>query len=223
MVESSSPGDPPPADEVRLRLLDAAEEVFAEVGFAAATTREICRRAGMKNIGAINYYFQSKERLYTEAVKHAMRTCTSGAPMPEWPPGTPPERKLRDFIHTMMARMLEIPKESSMNLMSREMTRTRPSPVTIEVVHENIKPMADVLVAVLQELLPDVPFERRVLVGFSVVGQCLYYRQNRAVGEALFGADVVNTFGAAGIADHIADLVLTGLGKPLAASREAQP
>jgi TetR/AcrR family transcriptional regulator, regulator of cefoperazone and chloramphenicol sensitivity len=222
MTESIASNDPPPADETRLRLLDAAEEVFAEVGFAAATTREICRRAGMKNIGAINYYFQSKERLYIEAVKHAMRTCTKGAPFPNWPPGTPPERKLRDFIHTMMARMLTIPKESSMNLMSREMTRTRPSPVTVEVVQEGIKPMADVLVSILNELVPDLPFERRVLVGFSVVGQCLYYRQNRAVGEVLFGADLVNSFGAATIADHIADLVLTGLGKPLAASREAQ-
>ena len=103
MTESKTSSDSQAADEVHRRLLDAAEEVFAEVGFAAATTREICRRAGMKNIGAINYYFQSKERLYIEAVKHAMRTCTRGAPFPDWPPGTPPERRLRDFVHTMMA------------------------------------------------------------------------------------------------------------------------
>src|SRR5215207_7448778 len=105
-----------------------------------------------------------------------------------------------------------------MNLMSREMTRTRPSPVTVEAVQEGIKPMADVLVSILNELVPDLPFERRVLIGFSVVGQCLYYRQNRAVGEVLFGAELVNGFNAPTIADHIADLVLRGIGKPLAAS-----
>lgn len=220
MVANLSP-DTPPTDETRTRLLDAAEEVFAEVGFAAATTRAICQRAGVKNVGAINYYFQGKERLYVEAVKHAMRTCTTGAPFPDWPPGTPPARRLRDFIHTMVARMLTIPKEASMNLMSREMTRTRPSPVTVEVVHEGIKPMADVLVSILNELLPDLPFERRVLVGFSIMGQVLYYRQNRAVGEVLFGSELVNGLSPEVIADHITHLVLTGIGQPLAASRGA--
>ena len=112
------------SDDTRIRLLEAAEDVFAEKGYEAATTREICNRAGVRNVGAVNYYFQGKERLYAEAVKYAMRTCAHGAPFPDWPPGTPPADKLRDFIRTMMARMLEIPKEASMTLMTREMTRS---------------------------------------------------------------------------------------------------
>src|SRR5262245_30492453 len=155
-------------DDARIRLLEAAEDVFAEKGYEAATTREICQRAGVKNVGAVNYYFQGKERLYAEAVKYAMRTCCHGAPFPDWPPGTPPARKLRDFIRTVMARMLEIPKEASMTLMTREMTRLTPSTITIEAVEENMRPMAEVLVGILRELLPDVPCERQVLVGFSI-------------------------------------------------------
>jgi TetR/AcrR family transcriptional regulator, regulator of cefoperazone and chloramphenicol sensitivity len=49
-------------DETRLQLLEAAGEVFAEVGFRDATVREICRRADA-NIAAINYHFGDKENL----------------------------------------------------------------------------------------------------------------------------------------------------------------
>ena len=118
----------------------------------------------------------------------------------------------------MMARILEIPKAASMTLMMREMTRPTPSAVTSEAVRENIKPMADILVSILAELLPEVPFERRVLIGFSVIGQCLYYRQNRAVGEALFGREITGNFNVELLATHIADFTLAALGKekPLA-------
>ena len=73
--------------------------------------------------------------------------------------------------------------------------------------------MADRLHVIVAELLPDFPFERRILVGFSVVGQCLYYRQNRPVGEVLFGRAVTDHFTADVLADHIASLTLAGLGK----------
>ena len=45
------------------KLLDAAEEVFAERGFHSATTLEIARRAGV-NKTLIHYYFRSKDGLY---------------------------------------------------------------------------------------------------------------------------------------------------------------
>jgi AcrR family transcriptional regulator len=201
----------PDPDDTRTRLLEAAEEVFAEKGYEAAGTREICQKAGVKNVGAVNYYFGGKERLYAEAVKYAMRTCCQGAPFPDWPPGTPPEQKLRDFVRTVMARMLEIPKAASMTLMSQEMTRVNPTAATVEAVEENVRPMAKVLVGILDELLPDVAFERRVLVGFSVIGQCLYYRQNRAVGEVLFGPRLMRQYSADDLANHIAEFSLNAV------------
>lgn len=200
------------ADATRQRLLESAEEVFAEKGYEAATTREICERAGVRNVGAINYHFQGKERLYAEAVKYAMSTCVCGAAFPEWPPGTPPRQKLRDFIRVMMTRLLEVPRPSAMHLMNREMTRNAPSDVTAHAVRENIKPMADLLTHILAGLLPEVPFEKRVLVGFSVIGQCLYYRQNRVVGEVLFGRDVTKNYDAEYLAGHIADFTLAAVG-----------
>jgi AcrR family transcriptional regulator len=52
----------------RERLLDVAERVFAERGFAGASVREITDGAEA-NLGAINYYFRSKENLYAEVFR----------------------------------------------------------------------------------------------------------------------------------------------------------
>lgn len=50
-------------DTMRLRILDAAEHVFAERGYAGATTREIALQAGIRK-RMLFYYFSSKAVLY---------------------------------------------------------------------------------------------------------------------------------------------------------------
>ena len=50
---------PSAQEETRWRLLQAATEVFAEVGYHAATTREICKRADV-NLASIHYYYGDK-------------------------------------------------------------------------------------------------------------------------------------------------------------------
>ena len=48
--------------QTRKRILDAAEQLFAERGLQGVSTREITREAGA-NLSSINYYFGSKEGL----------------------------------------------------------------------------------------------------------------------------------------------------------------
>ena len=60
------------------RLLDAAEEVFAEGGYAGAATREIARRAGVP-FGALHYHWGSKRQLW-EAVFKRLGERTQTAP-----------------------------------------------------------------------------------------------------------------------------------------------
>jgi TetR/AcrR family transcriptional regulator len=52
--------------ETRERLVDAALLVFAEHGFAGASTREIARRAGVA-LAALPYHFTTKEALWKAA------------------------------------------------------------------------------------------------------------------------------------------------------------
>src|SRR3954471_6308278 len=89
------------AASTKQRLLEAAEELFATKGFDGASVEEITRQA-KANRAAVSFHFGGKERLYIEAVKFAHRNCISGAPFPEWPAGTPPAERLRDFIRTMI-------------------------------------------------------------------------------------------------------------------------
>jgi len=59
-------------EDTRRRILDTAIEVFAAVGYEAASTRILAERAGV-NLPAIHYYFGSKEGLYRAAIEHIVR------------------------------------------------------------------------------------------------------------------------------------------------------
>lgn len=58
------------ADDTQQALIDAAGELFAELGFDGTSTRAIADRAGV-NLGAIHYHFGGKEQLYVAAFQQA--------------------------------------------------------------------------------------------------------------------------------------------------------
>ncbi|WP_065351033.1 CerR family C-terminal domain-containing protein [Pseudomonas cerasi] len=58
-------------EETRARIINTALVVFADRGFEGASTREIAAAAGV-NAPAIQYYFDSKEGVYLECVKHVI-------------------------------------------------------------------------------------------------------------------------------------------------------
>lgn len=205
--------DSPPqllADEAdaRERLLSAAQEAFAEHGFKGATVRDICRAAGA-NIAAVNYYFGGKESLYVEAVKRA-HTCAARMDTLAVPPGAPPVEQLRAFVREMVTRMHAPASPSAMKLMMREMAD--PGRAAHVVVAEFIQPAAFALRAILRELLPNLDESHLLMTGFSVIGQCLFYRQNRPVAELIFGKEAVGGLSADAVADHVVRFTLAALG-----------
>jgi AcrR family transcriptional regulator len=194
--------------DARQRLLGAAEAEFAENGFKAATVRRMCERAGV-NIAAVNYYFGDKERLYAEAVRHAHVCSAAGGP-PAIPPDAPPVEKLRAFIREMVKRMHVPASPTSMQLMMREMAH--PSAAGREVVRDYIRPIATGLEAILRELMPELDDRRRLMTGFSVIGQILFYRQNRPVAELIFGKDRVDALDVDAVTEHVTRFTLAALG-----------
>jgi AcrR family transcriptional regulator len=196
--------------ETRERMLSAAGRIFAAKGFKAATVREICQHAGV-NVAAVNYYFGDKERLYIESVKRAHALRVERVPIPSWPPGTPPERKLRDFIRTLLIRVLEEPSDQwHGTLMLREMSQ--PTGACVELVRDYIGPHFALLLGVLDELLPaTVAHEQRQLLAFSVVGQCVFHRMAQPVVRLLVGPEEHAKLGAERLAEHIWRFTLAGL------------
>ena len=62
-------------DEARQKLIRAAGQVFAEVGYDAATVRQITDRAEV-NVASINYHFGDKLHLYREVLSETFSQRT---------------------------------------------------------------------------------------------------------------------------------------------------
>ena len=58
------------------RILGAAEELFAQHGFAGTSLRQVTSRADV-NIAAVNYHFGSKENLVNEVFRRRMDDMTA--------------------------------------------------------------------------------------------------------------------------------------------------
>ena len=153
-TDVTEPPPDPKINEPRLRLLLAAESVFARKGFDGATVRDICDLAGM-NVAAINYHFGDKERLYVATVRNAHACSIADAGPPPQLAGLPPAERLRGFVAAMLKNMDAPVRPESMQLLMRELSQ--PSPATISVVEDFIRPMAMGLFAILAELLPTMP------------------------------------------------------------------
>ena len=136
-----------PAGPVRERILAAALEVFSERGFDGARTREIADRAGA-NLGLINYYFDTKEKLWQAAVSLAFQELQAeiGAAVASRPSDAADERAqleslLRRFVR-FVARRPEF-----MRLMNDEGKRDGPRMRWLA--DHYVKPMSEALRALL--------------------------------------------------------------------------
>jgi AcrR family transcriptional regulator len=197
-------------DTTRERIIDAAGQLFAERGFESTTVRDICQAAGA-NVAAVNYYFRDKERLYVEAVVQAHRWRLDQAQLPNWDANTPPREKLADFIETFFRRVLGGPEDTwRTKLVMREIMQ--PSSACAEIAQSNIRPQFEILHSILREILPaNVSDEERHLIGFSIVGQCLFYHVAGPIISNLIDESEYSTYDVAKLAQHVTDFTLASL------------
>lgn len=209
-------------DTTRVRIIDAAGEIFAERGFEGTTVRDICQRAGA-NVAAVNYYFGDKQRLYVETVLQAHRWRMELAALPEWTAETPAKVKLTDFIRTFIRRVRSGPGETwHTPLLMREMMLG--DAACVEVVRESIRPQHEILVGILRELLPsDASLEQLHLTSFSVVGQCLFYHFADPVVRNLVAGSEYADYDIDKLANHIIAFSLAAIERPRPARAGATP
>ena len=197
--------------QTRQQLLEAAGAVFAEVGFRAATVREICLRAGA-NIAAVNYHFGDKERLYLEVLRYAQTRALEKYPADlGLKTGALAEQRLKAFVHSFLLRLLETgPMAWHGKLIAREMID--PTSALDAVVREKIRPQSEQLAKIVRALLGRGVSEGQVrLCCFSIVSQCLFYHHCRPVVARLFPAQKFSPRDIEKIADHITQFSLAAL------------
>ncbi|MDG2307030.1 MAG: TetR/AcrR family transcriptional regulator [Candidatus Binatia bacterium] len=81
-----------PRQNTKARILQAAQEVFAERGFEGASTREIASRADV-NISSLHYHWDSKETLYRAIFAHIYRQLVELVQDEITRPGSPAEAR----------------------------------------------------------------------------------------------------------------------------------
>jgi AcrR family transcriptional regulator len=144
----------------RVKLLEAAGQLFAVHGFDGTTAKEICELAGV-NPAAVNYHFGGFEGLY-EAVLMDARDRVAGneerlfglldAPIP-------PQEKLRVMITVVVGAILAAGRSSwILRLFSREITS--PSEIGARILTSTARPRVERVRALVGEMIglpPDHP------------------------------------------------------------------
>ncbi len=102
-------------------LLQAAESVFAELGFAGATTAAIARRAGVPKAN-LHYYFATKEGLYRAVVERVLNAWLAAAS--SFDASEDPRQALEAYIGAKMDLAREMPLAS--RIWSAEIMRGAP-------------------------------------------------------------------------------------------------
>lgn len=198
-----------PHAATREALLEAAAEVFSEVGFRAATVREICQRA-RANIAAINYHFGDKEALYLAVLRYTQDQAYKEFPIDLGVgPSASAEEKLRAFIRSFLLRIFSENLHHG-KIMSREMIE--PTKALNELVQEKVRPQAVQLVAIIGDLVGSNASEEQIrFCCFSIVSQCAFYHHCRPVISRLFPEQKFAAEEIEKIAEHIFQFSLAAL------------
>ena len=159
------------------RILDAAAEVFSEVGFAGARVDEIAKRAGM-NKAMIYYRIGDKQMLY-EQVLHGIFDNLATRIASNIKTAPTPEQKLKTFIHNIFRTMEQHPYLAP--IMMRELASgTRNFP---EAVGQDLARIIGTLAAILKDgekrgvFIETNPF----LLHMMIAGTVIFYRMSEPI------------------------------------------
>ncbi len=205
--------------DVKTRLLTVAEHLFAERGFACTSIRDLAAEANV-NIAAVNYHFHSKEELYLETLRYAMRRSKDLTPRfmrilrAAQRAGTSEAARqgIVRFITTFITHLYGQSGETdySLALMSHEMVH--PTGALDIVIREFIRPRYEILMALIRLARPDIKDDTQVALHvFSIAGQCLHVHFCRPIALQLVGERRLTPRLVKQIALHIAEFSLKGL------------
>jgi len=157
--------------QTRQQLLEVAGQVFAEQGYARATSKEICARAGA-NIAAVNYHFGSKDGLYAAVLEEAHARLVSIDIVTKATQGdAEPGEKLRVLLLQVVSQIARRDQDWALRVLSREVMA--PTALMDRMISNQVRPKLKLVAAMIAGVL-DVPVDHpavsRCMV--NIIGPC---------------------------------------------------
>lgn len=200
------------AQETKRKLIEAAGEVFAEVGFERATIKDITDRADA-SIAAVNYHFSDKQELYFQVVQHAHSAGIKAIrSLIEADRSRDPADRLHAFVHTFLRLALDPGRPAwESALINREMRD--PTSTCDRFIADLLEPFIQAFGSLIADLAGDPPpsHRRTRLMVDSVMGQCLYYIHNKCKHERMFPDEPPVASRVDELADHITRFSLAAI------------
>ncbi|MGD0295614.1 MAG: CerR family C-terminal domain-containing protein [Bryobacteraceae bacterium] len=198
------------AEDTRTKLLDAAAEIFAELGYHRATIREICARAGV-NGALVNYHFGDKLELYAQTLQRLVSVARLDAVRAALNQKAPPETILREAIKARLRGVAASDHSGWLfRIVAHEMTQ--PTPAMTHVVNSVLRPLYNQVYEIAGALigLPAADEQTR-LCAHSVMGQVIIYAFAGPVLARLWPDMQMTPENLDRIANHITDFSLAYL------------
>jgi AcrR family transcriptional regulator len=144
--------------DTKQQILDVAERLFADKGFAGTSLRSVVREANV-NLAAVHYHFGSKEGLYRAVVARIaeqivtaqlgqLSKCVSASDPPQL------EAILAAFLAPPLEILVNAGEQSIHRARFIGRCRTEPDPVQA-IVHKEFHPSEQAFLDILQRSLPD--------------------------------------------------------------------
>lgn len=155
----------------KIRLLDAAVDVFSERGFENGFIREIVDRADA-NIAAINYHYGSKDQLAEAVLDFAL----SGVVAPEPHPEADPAERLRLLVGDLLEPDAATRRTGILLVRLLAWQIVRRAPLISRLFASAEWSVFARTRSVVEALRPDLPPEDTALVAWSLIGQLVALR-----------------------------------------------
>ena len=190
--------------DTKQKILLAALEEFAEKGYQATTTRDICRKVNM-NTAAANYHFNTKQELYKQTFQYLFEKKNDIKPTEKKHITTfsDCEKYIKKWILDFLLSTIDaLPfQRRSTILIAREMTT--PSEIFPWLYDNYFKPIILELQECVEYLFPKKNKEDILFEVFSLLSQCLFYVQNRSIAIYTLGEQIYTKEKLPLLAEHI--------------------
>jgi len=214
MTRKNKNGDNHKYELTRDRLLDEAEELFAQRGYHAVSVREITK-AAESNLAAVNYHFGNKQNLYLEVFRsrwlpRASRIQQSFRQSLKNNGNPTPNMVVQSFARAFLEGPMSADERTRhLKLISGELVQ--PTEAFELVVEQVFRPLFGKLLEDLQKVMPDTIDEKQMVLNvFSILSMVLYFNFARPLISSFVGGREGNELETR-LVDHIVQFSLNGV------------